>query len=269
MYGMQEGEPFKVFARRESVGSGLVIRFECKEGMGVLGIRKSGRSDPAPVAAYEEEEIEPASLRAGRFVHVLPSGQRQSYALSRLSAEVAGRMPTDRWVELKPHTEYGFRYLVAPDSELDSTVAAVAVGLPRAERTGPIPIPAANPSASPAAPDDAPVIESRPEPAPRPAPAPRVSTQPAPERTNPTTGPVPMPPREASTGLPPPQSAMSPVLAEAALKLLTKEQAVDQLRSEMTKVMVLQQRVAELEELVRRSKSRERDLLELLARWSG
>src|SRR5689334_12025407 len=120
MYGMTEGEPFKLFARRDSIGSSLMIRFECKEGMGVLGIRKSGRSDPAPVAAYEEEDIDPASLRAGRFVHVLLSGQRQSYALSRISAEVAQRVPSDRWVELKPVTEYGFRYLVVPDTDLDS-----------------------------------------------------------------------------------------------------------------------------------------------------
>src|SRR5690242_9455516 len=109
MYGLfSDGEPFRVYARRESLGaSALVLKFECKEGMGILGLRKAGRTDPAPAPAYEEEDIDPASLRAGRFVHVLPSGQRQSYALSRISSEVAARMPTDRWVELKPHTEYG------------------------------------------------------------------------------------------------------------------------------------------------------------------
>src|SRR6185503_6184676 len=138
MYGLvTEGEPFRVFARRENVGTGgLVIRFECKEGMGILGIRKAGRTDPSPSAAYEEEEIDPASLRAGRFVHVLPSGQRQSYALSRISAEVTNRMPYDRWIELKPHTEYGFRYLVAPDGDLDGTVASVQITPPGAPAKG-------------------------------------------------------------------------------------------------------------------------------------
>ncbi|MCA9491723.1 MAG: hypothetical protein KC621_17450, partial [Myxococcales bacterium] len=130
-YGLViEGEPFNVFARREGAGSeALVLKFECKDGMGILGIRKAGRSDPPPSTAYEESDIEPGSLRAGRFVHVLGSGQRQSYALSRISTEVAARLPADRWVELRPHTEYGFRYLVAPDEQLDTVgqPAAVAV----------------------------------------------------------------------------------------------------------------------------------------------
>ncbi|MEO0602059.1 MAG: hypothetical protein AAF211_11530 [Myxococcota bacterium] len=116
MYGVIEGEPFQVFARRDSSGAGLVIRFECKEGMGILGIRKMGRKDPTPSAVYEEEDIEPSALRAGRFVHVLGTGQRQSYALSRISPEVASRLPADSWTELKPQTEYGFRYLVVPDA---------------------------------------------------------------------------------------------------------------------------------------------------------
>ncbi len=118
MYGILEGQPFQIFARRDNGGTYLVIRFECKEGMGILGIRKVGREDPPPSAVYEEKDIDPGSLRAGRFVHVLNTGQRQSYALSRLSSEVAGRLPTDAWVELKPQTEYGFRYLVAPEEAL-------------------------------------------------------------------------------------------------------------------------------------------------------
>ena len=122
MYGVIEGEPFQVFARRSGSGSGLVIRFECKEGMGILGIRKMGRKDPTPSAVYEEEDIEPSALRAGRFVHVLGTGQRQSYALSRISPEVAGRLPADSWTELKPQTEYGFRYLVVPEDTPDAIV---------------------------------------------------------------------------------------------------------------------------------------------------
>ncbi len=116
MYGVIDGEPFQVFARRDSNGPGLVIRFECKEGMGILGIRKLGRKDPTPSAVYEEEDIEPSALRAGRFVHVLGTGQRQSYALSRISPDVAMRLPADAWTELRPQTEYGFRYLVVPEA---------------------------------------------------------------------------------------------------------------------------------------------------------
>lgn len=139
MYGILEGQPFQVFARRDASGVNLVIRFECKEGMGILGIRKVGREDPSPSAVYEEKDIEPGSLRAGRFVHVLNTGQRQSYALSRISSEVAGRLPTDAWVELKPQTEYGFRYLVAPQEALidGGTAPAAVVVDPEAVRRTP------------------------------------------------------------------------------------------------------------------------------------
>ena len=134
MYGIQEGEPFQVFVRRQSQNAQLVIRFECKDGMGILGIRKQGRSDPPPSSAYEEEDIDPSSLRAGRFVHVLSTGQRQSYALSRISGDIAQRLPTDSWIELKPQTEYGFRYLVAPDDG-----ASVQATPPPAPPSGPPP----------------------------------------------------------------------------------------------------------------------------------
>ncbi|MEZ4237521.1 MAG: hypothetical protein R3F59_15520 [Myxococcota bacterium] len=211
MYGLvSEGDPFKVFTRRGSVGDALVIRFECKEGMGVLGIRKGGRTEPSPAVAYEEEDIDPASLRAGRFVHVLPSGQRQSYALSRISSDVAGRLPSDRWVELKPHTEYGFRYLVAPEADLDGTTASIQVSIEDQPATVVVP----------------------------PAPA-RVATQPVREPTIPVREPT-LPNREATAPL--------PSVAEAALRMLSRDQAVDHLKAEMHKVHQLQQRVLELEE---------------------
>ena len=322
MYGLvTEGEPFSVFARRENAGTGgLVIRFECKEGMGILGIRKSGRTDPAPSAAYEEEEIEPASLRAGRFVHVLPSGQRQSYALSRISAEVTNRMPYDRWIALKPHTEYGFRYLVAPDSDLDGTVASIRVG-PATLPPSSTPEPAASPvrqqhAAQQHAAQQSAGLEQTPLPASRsadtPEPVPRFELPPAREPTGPvpsspipsspipslsspsaeppaplpvSTGPMPTPhpgatghgaPRSgvrevqrdrAPASLPPTQTPMAPNIAENALRMMPKEVAIDHLKAEMQKVHVLQQRIAELEDTLRRSRMRERDLLELLSKW--
>ena len=210
MYGIIEGEPFQVYARRQSNGPNLVIRFECKEGMGILGIRKVGRQDPAPSAAYEEEEIDPASLRAGRFVHVLSSGQRQSYALSRISTEVAARLPTTAWVELKPQTEYGFRYLVAPEGELGRE--------------------ASRPAAQPAAPR---ASEGRPE------------------------------------ARPEGRDSRPPGLAEATLSRLSKEQAIDFLRTELAKTEALQRRIEDLEASLGRSKGRERDLISLLQKWQA
>jgi hypothetical protein len=259
MYGLVEGEPFKVFVRREPVGSGLVIRFECKEGMGVLGVRRPGRADPAPVAHYEEEGIDAAALRAGRFVHVLANGQRQSYALSRIGPEVSGRIPTDRWLELEPHTEYGFRYLVASEKDLDKVTATVAVGPPVGGRENAI-------------------------------------TQVAPPRAPGEVGGAPIPslglsaasmtPLGATPGTPLRYSsgdraasvgdsssgtltAGLPPVVEPNVARLTKEQVVELLRAELAKVQQLQLRVAELEDTLRKSRVRERDLLELLTRWSS
>lgn len=223
MYGIQEGEPFKVFARRQPGAPGLVIRFECKEGMGILGIRMQGRTDPQPSVAYEEEGVEPSSLRVGRFVHVLANGQRQSYALSRITAGVAGRLPTDAWVELKPQTEYGFRYLVVPDDEAPAEETSAAV-----EESAPPPLPGASMESAPASP----------------------STAAAP------------PPRAAGLQVP-----VAPPLAESMLANLTKEQAIDYLKGEMARVHQLQQQVEELGLALARSKSRERDLLNVLSKW--
>ena len=259
MYGLvTEGEPFHVFARRENGQSNtLVLRFECKEGMGILGIRKSGRTDPAPSAAYEEEEIDPAALRAGRFVHLLPSGQRQSYALSRLSAEVTNRMPVDRWLELRPLTEYGFRYLIAPDTDLDGTVASVQVT--------PAPAPRGD-----SGPDSIPQFELPPVAVKEPT-GPIPPLREAPPAATPAGArePVRNPVRTVPTSMPPPQTPMAPAIADTALRMIPKEAAIEQLKAEMLKVHVLQQRVAALEEDLRRSRSRERDLIELLSKWES
>ncbi|MBX2800905.1 MAG: hypothetical protein KTR31_24705 [Myxococcales bacterium] len=231
MYGILEGEPFQVFARRNVNGPNLVIRFECKEGMGILGIRKSGREEPPPSSAYEEENIEPSSLRAGRFVHVLQSGQRQSYALSRISSEVAGRLPTDSWVELKPQTEFGFRYLIVDEGALGAAPRTTSA------------------ADEPTRPPDA----GAPRP-PRPTAAPSTASAPS------------APPPASAAAQPVPAQ---PQLTEAAIARLTKEQAVDHLRTELARVRTLEQRLKDLQSVVQRSKQRERDLLELLGKWQG
>jgi hypothetical protein len=263
MYGfVSEGAPFQVFARREGDGSSaLVFRFECSEGMGVLGLRKVGRPDPPPSPAYEEQDIEPASLRAGRFVHVLPSGQRQSYALSRLGEDTAARLPHDRWVSLEPQTEYGFRYLVAPPDQLEAdrgTTAQIVVG--------------SGPSTSETAPTNPPGAGS-----PAGAPQRNASSVPGGAQRSAAPGSVPpaaqrssAPPGNAASLAPgsiPPQTPMIPALAASALAKLTRDQAIDHLKGEMAKVSALQRHTADLEDQLRRATSRERDLIELLARW--
>ena len=252
MYGVvSDGEPFRVFARREGTSNeSLVLKFECNEGMGILGIRKVGRTDPAPCPHYEEDDIDPTSLRAGRFVHVLASGQRQSYALSRMSPDLATRLPIDRWVELTPHTEYGFRYLVAPDEALVSTTAAVSAS---------VAMPSAGP---PAAPQPAAAVAAVAAVAIAGA---SVAVAPAPRPSNPPSS----DPRPSRGPLPAAQTPMAPPIAEAALNAMTKEVAVEHLKAEMLKVHTLQQAVNEMESELRRSRGREKDLLEVLARWQS
>ena len=87
---MPNTETFAVHIRRENTyETKLVVRFEVLDGgMGVLGLRSPGRTDPPPQVANEESGIEVLHLRAGRFVHVTTDGVRQSYAMSRVTQEL-------------------------------------------------------------------------------------------------------------------------------------------------------------------------------------
>jgi len=230
MYGIISGQqPFDVLVRQDNTGEvKLVIKFECREGMGVLGIRKIDRVDPPPSAVYQESDIDPDSLRAGRFVHVLGSGQRQSYALSRLTPEIARRLPTDSWVELKPHSEYGFRYLIVPEESLQPERSSAAV------------------AAVPAA---AGVAFAKPKPVALPK------------------APAPSPKPTASATEVPKQVPMAPALAESTLQGLDKEAAIRHLREEMAKVSQLHAEVARLDAELKKSHQREKDLLGVLAKW--
>ena len=250
MYGIHDGQSFEVFVRRESVDDHrLVFRFECKDGMGVLGIRKTDRTDPAPSNVYQEGDIDPDSLRAGRFVHILSNGQRQSYALSRVNTDVAKRLPNDSWVELEPLTEYGFRYLIVPDDKLvepGQQKAAVAVAAAPAAAAVAAPAPTAAVAAPP------PTVATAPK-APRPAPVASASNPPKS---------TPVAPSDV-----PPQTPMAPSLAKEALARLDRDGAVKHLEQEMAKVSTLQRELTDARTALARSEARERDLLELLAKW--
>lgn len=136
--------PFKVLVRPDPVThDALVLQFEVNEGLGVLGLRKPGRVDPQPTMHYEETDISVELMRAGRFVHVIGGGQRQSYALSRITVDLVRRLPADQWTELRPVTEYGFRYLVIPDEIANRRPPAAAVAVSA-------PLPSATPEPTPA-----------------------------------------------------------------------------------------------------------------------
>ena len=103
--------PFRVFVRRLD-DSTFACRFRVNVGKGTLGLRAFGRPDPAPSVQHEEDDLSFEYIRASRFVHIPPSGDRHSYSFARLpEGEEAKGLP-EGWTELAPSTRSGFRYLL-------------------------------------------------------------------------------------------------------------------------------------------------------------
>lgn len=236
-------EPFRVFLRRDGpLEQTVTLRFVMSEGMGMMGMRRPGRPEPTPVMHYEDDGIDAELLRASRFVQVFQSGQRQSFALSRLNPEIVARLPADAWVELKPLVEFGFRYLVPPD-EFNSAASAPSPAAAAAVAVTPPPR-----SSGPAS--------SVPQSVPRSNPA--IPASPTPAR------PVAPPPPAPTGDRPVP---VTPALADKALDVLTRDQAIEYLKAEMQSVEDLHRLVEDLERRLEASRARERDLLEVLGRW--
>ena len=260
--------PFRVFVKREpGYELTLTCRFEVLDGMGVLGIRRPGRADPEASTQYEETELEADALRAGRFIHVLQDGRRQSYALSRLTAELLNRISTERWCPLEPVTEFGFRYLVLPEEALDDAAGAAAVAAAPAAAVSAPSGPAARAARGPAARG---MSTSGGRPAPKQAPRrgpPRGTARPAPVASTRSGGPGASRVSGSRPGMPPRGTSLAPDLADAALSKLSPAEALDRLRKEMAKVEQLHRRVEELQDRLRASGQREKDLLELLGKW--
>ena len=122
---------FKFWIRMDQGHQTCGIRYEMQVGRAVLSLPVQSREEPTPVSHYEELDIPADLMRAGRFLQVLPSGNRRSYGLSALTAEAVGRLEANRWFELEPITEQGFRYLILPrtTSERPAT-ASVSAGTP-------------------------------------------------------------------------------------------------------------------------------------------
>ncbi|MCB9678750.1 MAG: hypothetical protein H6737_26845 [Alphaproteobacteria bacterium] len=241
-------DPFRMWVRRdEGYESACTVRFETEHGRAVLSLRVPGREDPDPVSHYEEENIPPDALRQGRFVHVLPGGNRRSYALSRLTPDLLEKLPGSRWVELEPLTEFGFRYMIFPkDLPIGDANTAVAAPAPAA------PAPAA-PTAAAAPAAAAPAGQA--VQAKRPAPVAKAGA------AAPAAGQVPARPAR--------QTPMAPELAHEALSQLSHQAAIQHLKMEMAKVEALHQRVDELERRLASSQERERDLLNVMQKWQA
>ncbi len=237
-------DPFKMWVRRQAgYEPTCSVRFEAEHGQAVLSLRVQGREDAAPVSHYEEENIDAEALRQGRFIHVLPGGNRRSYALSRLTVEVLQKLPENRYVQLDPLTEFGFRYLVFPKD----------LPVPESRATAE----AASNTAAAAAPNAGGAAKSAAVTARRPAPVARAS------------GGGARPATSSGGGRPARQTPMAPELAHEALNQLSHQAAIQHLKMEMAKVEALHNRVDELERKLATSQERERDLLAVLGKWQA
>lgn len=291
-------QPFKVFIRREpGYDLHLTVRFEVADGHAILSLQKGGqgKQETSPALVHEERDIGAKELRAGRFIHVLSTtGRRQSYALSRLTEETLERVPDDGWTELNALTEYGFRYLVVPESALlpaQSTGAAAAQvavpgGITRSAEPAVARV-AASPAAARAgggtpAPPAARAGTATPTPAPAfqaaaPGGAPSAlqramnairSGRPGVEGegtggldTVRTATPRPAPTAKVSGGMVGrPTPVASVPLADPSD--MSHDEAVRH-------VTALQERVQDLERRLADSEARERDLIEVLTRWQS
>lgn len=253
-----QGPPFAFHLRRDDPYTHAVtVRFEVLDGgMGVLGLRTPGRVDPPPSLHGEETGIEADALRAGRFIHVVTGGSRQSYALSRLTEEVVASLPDDRWILLDLHTEYGFRYLVAP-ADLSSaappeasvqlqpvrqSAVAESIGAMAALLKVPRPASVASAAAS-GTPTALPAAAQMPD-----------ST---------------LSPNASSTEVAERQVPVAPALAESVLASLDLDQARAYLKAEMAKVEALHAHAGRLERELAASRAREVDLLDVLRKWQS
>lgn len=122
-------DPFKFWLRVDEGHQTVGVRFEAQNGRGVLALRVQGREEPQPVSHYEELDIDVEAICQGRFLQVLPSGNRRSYGLSRLTHEILGRLRPTHWIELDAVTEHGFRYLMVPKGQAEAAAPAAAVAV--------------------------------------------------------------------------------------------------------------------------------------------
>ena len=66
---MSSKKPFAVYVKREPVyGLVLTVRFEMRNGQGMLQLRRAGLGQTHPGTVYEERDIPASALRAGRFI---------------------------------------------------------------------------------------------------------------------------------------------------------------------------------------------------------
>ena len=115
---------FTAYVRRNGDGTAS-FKYRVASGKGTLGMRIFGMPDPDPADKGQQHDLDPQRLRSSRFIHLSEAGDRKSYSFARLTADAIQRLPETKWMEVAPHSEDGFRYLVLtgdkgkPDGTMD------------------------------------------------------------------------------------------------------------------------------------------------------
>jgi len=122
---------FRLFVRRDfGYELRVSVKFSVDSGAGILSMPQRGQPDAPPTQGSEETDVSADALRGGRFIHLLQnSGKRQSYALSRLTADKLARLSDSDWTELEATTEFGFRYAVLPANLPAATSAGPSIAI--------------------------------------------------------------------------------------------------------------------------------------------
>jgi len=111
------GPRFRVAVRRLEPPEGpFAVRFEVREGKGVLRLARAGvLIDPPARSSAEEAGITLGQLRSSRFLHLWDGGRaRLAHSLARIDAVALSSLPLQEWVELEGLVEGGAAYLVLP-----------------------------------------------------------------------------------------------------------------------------------------------------------
>jgi hypothetical protein len=257
---------FRVLIRRLPGYVPLVaLRFEMIDGFGELIVGDDRKA--APAASGEVPEATGDQLRAGRFVHVLASGKRrQSYSFSRIDDDRIQRLDDTRWTDLVATTEFGLRYLDMPDIGAAGPTVAVQVAPPSFSAT-PAPSRASLPGSAPPATARIATPVGVPGGGTTPTQRPDASPPGVPASNTPIT-----PPRySGEPTFSPPGAAATPSVATSLIEESVRRLGVDALRANLVRELhtteSLQHRIAALESALEQSRARERDLLDVLARW--
>ncbi len=116
----ETAEAFELWIRRGAGESAWSVRFETRQGKGLLRVQRPGMLiDPPARPTGSEDRMTSAALRATRFLYVADAGRvRHTWSLERLEDLMLERVRTDEWTRLAAHREGTASFLVLDSGAL-------------------------------------------------------------------------------------------------------------------------------------------------------